>query len=219
MNTPELLIFDMDGLMTDTERLAAKCLKEVGHTYGYTFPKTLFDKINGMDNRRIGSVFRTEYGEDFPYEQIYAGKRKLAAAYIEEHGVPAKPGLHDCLAYAKSRHIRCAVASSTPLTRVRQYLEQLAVLPYFELIQSGEEIERGKPFPDIFLTVCNKLGTEPAKAIVLEDSANGLRAAAAAAIPSIWIPDMVDIPAEVKKTVWKELQSLLEVPAALEELR
>lgn len=217
MLKPELLIFDMDGLMTDTERLQAKYLVMVGKKYGYDIKPSLFDKINGMDNRRIGAVFQEEFGPDFPYEKVYAEKRQLAAADIEANGVPAKPGLRECLEFAKSKGIRCAVASSTPLQRVRHYLGMLGIIPYFALIQSGEDVKRGKPFPDIFLTVCHKLQVEPSRAVVLEDSANGLRAAAAAAIPSIWIPDMVDIPADVKQGIWRQGKTLLDVPSMFEE--
>jgi beta-phosphoglucomutase-like phosphatase (HAD superfamily) len=212
----KLLIFDMDGLMIDTERLSKQCWQEIGRKYGYTFPQSVFDRIIGMDNRRIADVFRHELGDDFPYDTLYQEKLVLAKERIDTLGVPVKAGLSVCLDYAGSHHLTCAVASSTPGPRVRDYLDRIGVAGAFSFVQSGEDIRWGKPYPDIFLTVCQKLDVRPQEAVVLEDSANGLKAAAAAGIRSIWIPDICVVPPDVAATVWKQGRTLDDIPDMLE---
>ncbi len=208
----ELFIFDMDGLMIDTERLSQQCWRQVAQNYGYELPQRIFDRIIGMDNRRIVDVFKDELGADYPYEKIYKEKSILAGEYVEAHGVPVKAGLMECLDFVRDHDLHCAVASSTRRDRVCYYLEKIGILDRFGLIQSGEDIKHGKPQPDIFLTVCEKMGIEPAHAVVLEDSTNGLLAAKVAGIRSIWIPDLCVVPDEVTQTVWHRGKTLADVP-------
>ena len=214
----ELLIFDMDGLMIDTERLSQRCWRRVAKKYGYELPQRIFNLISGMDNRKIPLVYKAELGSDFPFDEIKAEVSVIAKQYIETYGVPAKAGLRECLEVVKGLGLRCAVASSTPHARVCEYLTKLGVIDYFELIQSGEDIPRGKPNPDVFLLVCKKTKVDTAHAVVLEDSNNGLKAAAAAGIRSIWIPDVVVVEKSVKKTIWRQGNSLAEVPDMVREI-
>lgn len=217
-NTLKLLIFDMDGLMIDTERLSEKSWKAAAKEHGYDIPQSVFNRIIGRDNRRIPEIFTEVLGEDYPYDLIYQEKCVRSAAYVKEHGVPVKEGLKECLDFAAAQQLKMAVASSTRHDRVCSYLEQIGILDCFQLIQSGEDIPRGKPNPDVFLLVCEKMGVDPGQAVVLEDSTNGLLAAKAAGIRSIWIPDLCVVPDEVIKTVWKQGETLADVPGMLQEI-
>ena len=212
----ELLIFDMDGLMFDTERISQECWETVGRGYGYTFTKDIFDAITGLDNRRMVEVFIAAYGEEFPFDDILREQRSLMWQRIKEEGVPLKAGLVECLEAGKKRQLKMAVASSSPLDMVLFYLRDAKVEDYFDYVLSGEEIKRGKPYPDVFLAVCQKLGVSPEKALVLEDSMNGLKAAAAGSIRSIWIPDVAVVPQDVVATAWCQAKTLGDVPPMLE---
>lgn len=109
----------------------------------------------------------------------------------------------------------CAVASSSPRALIEYLLDKTGVASFFSVVQSGEEAAHGKPAPDVFLMACDKALVEPSRALVLEDSENGILAAHAAGIPSIWIPDLITIPKDVQALAWKCCHSLDEVPELL----
>ncbi len=211
MHIPAAFIFDMDGTMFDTEPISYKAWQAVCLPRGYDIPESLFRRVIGMDNRRIIQMFSEFFGKDFPYQEIWKEKTAYQLEYYHTHPVPCKPGLMTCLEFAKASGIQCAVASSSPRSQIEYLLEKANIAPYFQIVQSGEEVAHGKPAPDIFLLVCQKAGVMPAQALVLEDSQNGILAADAAHIPSIWIPDLVQIAPEVQQKAWKICRSLAEV--------
>ncbi len=211
MHIPAAFIFDMDGTMFDTEPISYKAWQAVCLPRGYDIPESLFRRVIGMDNRRIIQMFSEFFGKDFPYQEIWKEKTAYQLEYYHTHPVPCKPGLMPCLEFAKASGIQCAVASSSPRSQIEYLLEKANIAPYFQIVQSGEEVAHGKPAPDIFLLVCQKAGVMPAQALVLEDSQNGILAADAAHIPSIWIPDLVQIAPEVQQKAWKICRSLAEV--------
>ena len=211
MHIPAAFIFDMDGTMFDTEPISYKAWQAVCLPRGYDIPESLFRRVIGMDNRRIIQMFSEFFGKDFPYQEIWKEKTAYQLEYYHTHPVPCKPGLMTCLEFAKASGIQCAVASSSPRSQIEYLLEKANIAPYFQIVQSGEEVAHGKPAPDIILLVCQKAGVMPAQALVLEDSQNGILAADAAHIPSIWIPDLVQIAPEVQQKAWKICRSLAEV--------
>lgn len=211
MHIPAAFIFDMDGTMFDTEPISYKAWQAVCLPRGYDIPESLFRRVLGMDNRRIIQMFSEFFGRDFPYQEIWKEKTAYQLEYYHTHPVPCKPGLMPCLEFVKASGIQCAVASSSPRSQIEYLLEKANIAPYFQIVQSGEEVAHGKPAPDIFLLVCQKAGIMPAQALVLEDSQNGILAADAAHIPSIWIPDLVQIAPKVQQKAWKICRSLAEV--------
>ncbi len=216
---PDLFIFDMDGLMFDTERISVPCWRAAGKKYGITLSDSFFDRIFGMNDRQIKEVFLQTFGRDFPYEAMHTEKAAAQLAIYEQSGAPLEPGLRECLDYAKTAGIACAIASSSSENTVRMLLEKAGLTAYFCLIQSGAELAHSKPAPDIFQRVCAQLHVMPAAALVFEDSANGLLAARAAGIPAIWVPDLVRVPAAVAASAWHTCQTLGEVPALIERLQ
>lgn len=219
MQIPAICIFDMDGTLFDTEPISYTAWQAVCRPRGYEIPETLFRSVIGMDNRRIIQLFSEFFGKDFPYEEIWKEKTAYQLEYYHTHPVPCKPGLMQCLEFAKTQGIQCAVASSSPRSQIEYLLEKATIAPYFQIVQSGEDVVHGKPAPDIFLLVCQRAGIAPENALVLEDSQNGILAADAAHIPSIWIPDLVQIAPEVQQKAWRICHSLADVPALFQEER
>lgn len=217
MDTRELFIFDMDGTMFDTEPISYICWKHICKQYGYELPYEVFCRFLGMNVESIRRVCVEALGTDFPYDAIEKEKKAYQIEYYKTHEVPVKPGLMECLEYAKQHHIPCAVASSTALPIIGYLLEKNKVKPYFSIVKSGAMIPNGKPAPDIFLMVCKEAGVAPQNALVFEDSANGVLAGHNADIPVIWIPDLMRIPDDIAAYAWKECASLHEVPALLGE--
>lgn len=212
----KLFIFDMDGLMFDTEPISAQCWQAAAAQFGYDVPDEAFFAVLGMNQITAGDVFRRFLGSDFPYETVRRVKLAYQERYYQEHDIPVKAGLEQCLDYARQKKIACAVASSSPLVQIRYLLKKTGLLPYFTLLQSGEEIAHGKPAPDIFLTACRHLSVAPSQAVVFEDSAIGLQAAHAADIAAVWIPDLGTVPEDVAGAIWFRCASLAEVPQRLE---
>lgn len=219
MQIPAIYIFDMDGTLFDTEPISYTAWQAVCRPRGYEIPETLFRSVIGMDNRRIIQLFSEFFGKDFPYEEIWKEKTAYQLEYYHTHPVPCKPGLMQCLEFAKTQGIQCAVASSSPRSQIEYLLEKANIASYFQIVQSGEDVVHGKPAPDIFLLVCQQAGVAPLNALVLEDSQNGILAADAAHIPSIWIPDLVQIAPEVQQKAWRICHSLADVPALFQEGR
>lgn len=214
MKKRDLFIFDMDGTMFDTEPISQHCWQVICKRYGYTLPPQIFRQFLGMNVESIRKICVENFGSDFPYDDIERDKKAYQLEYYHTHDIPVKPGLQDLLDYAKGEGIPCAVASSSALSLITYLLEKTGVASYFSIVQSGATIPNGKPAPDIFLMVCKEAGVQPANALVLEDSMNGVLAGHNAGIPTIWIPDMIRIPDDVAAYA-EECNTLADITALL----
>ena len=210
------VIFDMDGLMLDTEKLLAKFWMQAAHEAG--FPMT-FEQVLGI--RSLAAIYAKPhlqgiFGTDFEYEKIRARRRELTAAYIAEHGLEKKPGLDALLAYLKQSGRRIAVATATDRERTEDFLGRIGVLNYFDTFVCGDMVKRGKPDPEIYLTACSVLGLAPADCMALEDSPNGIRSAYAAGCKAVMIPDLSQPDEALQPLLYACVPSLNEVITLLE---
>lgn len=190
MNSPELVIFDMDGLIFNTERLFMSKKAGVLKEYGYEARDEDYIRTMGTAGQQLLDILHEIYGPDYPAAEISSKTREIVNAEIEANGLEIKPGIKELLQWLQSKNIPCCVASSTNHIYVENYLRQAGLLEYFSHIIGGDEIRRSKPEPDIFLAACGYFHTAPARALVLEDSENGILAAWNAGIPVICIPDL-----------------------------
>lgn len=209
-------IFDMDGLMFDTERLFLRAFDEaVTPRMGHPFPEEKLRQLIGRsDSRRL-------FPELFPgdsFEECFAIKRAWVADFVEKNGLPIKPGLFQLLDYLKVSGRPMAVASSSGTKLVRGYLERSGTAPYFSAVITGDMVERGKPEPDIFLRAAEALGLPPEACLVFEDSRNGLLAAHAAGIPCVIVPDLVDPTLEFSGMALAKFRDLAQAADFLAEL-
>ncbi len=184
------VLFDMDGLIFDTERLFMEQLAVVMREYGYRLTREIYCNTLGMGGRLLRDYMCGQFGENYPFEEISEITVKRVEAVADTVGFMVKPGICELLGYLMEKKIFCAVASSTHTDRVERYLEQAGLLGYFSAVIGGEMVERSKPFPDIFLLACERAESEPGDCIVLEDSENGVRAAHQAGCKVICVPDL-----------------------------
>ncbi|MCY6957236.1 HAD family hydrolase [Clostridium brassicae] len=212
------VIFDMDGLMFDTERLAKESWQKIGEKYGYIFNDELFNKVMGLTIKATEKVFKDTYGDNFPYTNLKSEKNKVMLKEIEENGVGIKKGLIECIKYLKENNILIAIASSSQRSVIDFYLESANLVDEFDYIISGQEVTNGKPDPEIFLTCCEKLNVNKENALVLEDSINGIKAAYDGNINVVLIPDLVQVPKEVERLTLKKLSDLSFVPELVESI-
>lgn len=209
------IIFDMDGLMIDSERVTFECyqerLKDMNLTMDEEFYKTLLGKpIKGIYQR-----FYDVYGDDFPIENVIQDVHQLMAERFETEGVPVKKGLVELLHYLKDNNYKTIVATSSNRDRVDKILAQAKITEFFDDSICGDEVTKGKPNPEVFLKSCQKLGVNVDEAIVLEDSEAGIQASYDANIKVICIPDMKYPEKQYEEKTFKILKDLTEVTAYL----
>lgn len=190
MNTPKLAIFDMDGLIFDSERLFMHFLQKEAADLGYAITPEKYALTLGVGGDTLAAKVREIYGADYPHQEISRRARLAMNTWTEHHSIPIKKGIPELLAFFAARQIPCCVASSTPTGHVNRYLEQAGLSHYFSKITGGDQVRHSKPDPEIFLLSCRHFDIAPEDALVLEDSENGLLAAHNGKIPAICIPDM-----------------------------
>lgn len=190
----KLIIFDMDGLMFATEQVNYRAFTEVVKQEGYHPTFEQYTGFLGMHAKDIQKKYYSYYGEDVDAEGIYKKVGQRARQIILEEGVPEKKGLRELLEVVREKGLYTAVASGSDTEIIKEYLEKTGLTSYFDIILSSKEVKRGKPYPDIFLKICERLHVDVEETLVLEDSANGVQAALAGNIPVINIPDLLPIP-------------------------
>jgi len=212
---PKAVIFDMDGLMFDTENLTVPFWDIAGKKFGYSIPPEIVLKTVGISAKRSRVIMLEEYGKDFPYDDIRNEFRQIVRNEIDTNGVPKKPGLDYLLDRLSAAKIPFGLATSTRRETALFMLERADVLEKFTAVTGGDEVENGKPAPDIFLKAAEKLGVSPSECAGFEDSTAGLRGLYAAGIKSIFIKDMLEPPPEVLETVWLRCRDLKEAAELL----
>jgi HAD superfamily hydrolase (TIGR01509 family) len=210
---PAAVIFDMDGLMFDTENLTIPLWEVAGKPFGYNLTREIVLRMVGISGERAQQVLLEEFGADFPYEAIRDEYRILVSKEIEKNGVPKKPGLMYLLDRLRAANIPLGVATSTRSPRAIDLLERAGIIDRFKALTCGEDITNGKPAPDIFLLAAKKLGQPPCNCVGFEDSTAGLMSLHAAGIRSVYIKDVLDPPEEVLATVWHRCNDLSEAAA------
>ncbi|MDO4863229.1 MAG: HAD family phosphatase [Ruminococcus sp.] len=183
-------VFDMDGLMVDTEKLYLRYWKEAAADFGYDMQNEHVYAIRSLARKYSIPKLKSFFGEDFPTEDVRARRTELINAHIEKYGIDVKKGLFELLDYLRAHGIRLAVATATPRERALYCLEKIGARDYFDAVICGDMIESGKPDPDIYLTAARELGLPPQQCAAFEDSPNGIRAAYSAGCHAIMIPDM-----------------------------
>jgi HAD superfamily hydrolase (TIGR01509 family) len=186
---PAAVIFDMDGLMLDTEPLAARAWSVAAAELGLAFDGAVTSRLVGRNFSDCRDLLVAHHGDDYPVDLLMRTWHVAYDAIVEVEGIALKPGLIELLAWLDAERIDKAVATSTRRSRAQAKLAKTALSERFAVLVGGDEIERGKPAPDIFVLAAARLAAEPAACIVLEDSEPGVRGALAAGMTPIVVPD------------------------------
>jgi HAD superfamily hydrolase (TIGR01509 family) len=186
---PQAVIFDMDGLMLDTEPLAARAWLEAARHMGISFDDAISPRLIGRNFADCRMLISTHHGESYPTDALMRRWHVAYDAIVAREGIALKPGLLELLSWLESREIRKAVATSTRRSRAIAKLLHTSLLDRFATLVGGDEVQRGKPEPDIFLEAAARIHAAPAECVVLEDSVPGVRAAVAGGMHTIMVPD------------------------------
>lgn len=183
-------LFDMDGLLFDTEQLFMEQLAVVMAEYGYRLTKEVYEQSLGLGGTALRNLMCGIYGEDYPFLETGQESRRRVSVIAETVGLRIKPQIPQLLQWLQKNQKICAVASSTSSEFVNKYLVQAELRNYFSNIIGGEMVQHSKPEPEIFLLASEECGVNPEDTVVLEDSENGIRAAYAAGMSTLCIPDL-----------------------------
>ena len=223
------IIFDMDGVMFDTERLYEEAFLSVAKQWGYESDVTLefVKSFKGQKKESIKKLYKTlldekslqKTGKEFDADEYMKQVLEYLDGYIERNGMPVKQGLIELIKYAHINNIKVAIGTSEKLERVKYYLEKADIgIDLFDAIVCGDMVEHGKPAPDIYLKVCEKLSVNPEDAIVCEDAPNGIMASYNAGTKTIMIVDLIEPTEEIKKLLfWEPLKSLSQLQDILDK--
>lgn len=204
-------LFDVDGLLVDSERIFNTCWREGAKSVGYdlTFEQAL--QLRSCDSKLAHQLFVEWFHDDEAYSKVRAA-RKVLMADVKKYGTPSlKPGINEVLAKLDAKGIKYAIVSSSPVARCRKYLEEVGISVNFETIISAEMVERGKPYPEIYAFACEQLGIAPSECVSVEDSPNGLRSAHGAGCTTIMIPDLSPYNEELAEYVDYQYESLADI--------
>lgn len=183
-------IFDMDGLMLDTEKLFMRFWKQAAADYGYEMTTEHILDSRSLASKYSRPKFKAVFGEEFPFDEIRARRLDIMEKYIDENGFEVKKGLFELIDYLKNNGYKIAVATATDRHRTNKYLGMIGALERFDAVICGDMVENGKPDPDIYLRAAAELNLLPEECAAFEDSPNGLRSAYAAGCKTIMIPDL-----------------------------
>ena len=212
-------LFDMDGVLLDTEVLGMELLPQISRGYGYEFSSELYLKILGVNHELSQIILEAELGSAFPREQVMTDFYETFLARAEAGTLPLKPGLSTCIQGLKARGIRMALATSTQRELVERYLQGIPELrDVFDAVVCGSDVAKSKPEPDIYLLAAKRLGLSPGQCIGVEDSRNGLKSLTAANIPSVMIPDLLPYDESLADFVTWRLTSLWELCPLVDSL-
>lgn len=205
------VLFDMDGVVLDTEKLYARFWAEAARALGY--PMT-YEQALGMRslNSDAGQAkLESYFGPGVSRKAMRDKRVELMDAYVAAFGVEAKPGIHELLDYLKGRGIKAAIATSSPLDRARKYLDGLGLTAKFDCICSGHDVAHGKPEPDIYLHAAACLGLNPENCLAIEDSPAGIESAFRAGCMAVLVPDLDGSDEAMRKMLFAEADSLIDI--------
>ena len=206
------IVFDMDGVLLDTEKLYVKFWCRAAQFYGYNMQEFHALSIRSMARPFAIEKLKGYFGEDFDYYKVHDKRIELMDKYIEEKGIETKPKAFETLKYLKEKGLKIALATATGIEKTEKYLKMTDLYGFFDKIICASMVKNGKPKPDIYLKACKELGLLPKECIAVEDSPNGVISAYDAGLNTIMIPDL-DTPDRATK------ERLFCICKNLEELR
>lgn len=205
------VIFDMDGVLIDTEKHYNAAWCEAARSFGFDFKSEHALLLRSLDARLASDLMKDIFGEGFDYFAVRELRRALVAERLQKYGLEKKPGIDEILDFLHEKNIKTAVATATPIELTYQHLEKIGVKDKFDKIVSAKQVPNGKPAPDVYLYACEQIGEKPCDCIAVEDSPNGIRSAYAAGCHPVMVPDLTQPEKELEPMLYGVADSLLDL--------
>lgn len=218
MKEYEAVVFDMDGVIFDSERCVLNCWKELDLKYGIKELEKNFLACTGTTMARTREIMMEAYGPDFPYDDLAKEASRSFHEKYDNGNLPIKQGVFELLDYLKAERKKIALATSTRRQTVIHQIGHAGLLDYFDKIITGDMVSRSKPDPEIYLLACEKTGIEPECAFAIEDSYNGIRSAVAGGLRAIMVPDLLPANEEMTDLAEAVIDNLNDVISYLQGL-
>lgn len=205
------VIFDMDGLLLDTEKLLVKFWVQAANEMGFPMTREQALALRSLHRSFAIPYLKEHFGEDFDYLKVRNRRMELMSDWLLHNPLEIKKGAAELLDYLNKNKIKAAVCTATDMERAKNYLSQVGLFEKFDAIISATMVEKGKPSPDIYLYAVERLGLEPYECMALEDSPNGVKSAAGAGCVTVMIPDLTEPCEELSRIIYAKAESLNDV--------
>lgn len=217
MNNIKAVIFDMDGVIFDTERIYLEDWTTIFKEYGYDMKRELYLSVMGKGRKKVKEVFKESFGNNLPIEEMYIKKDKLLWERIKE-GIALKEGVFEILDFLETSGYKIALATSAKKDRLDEQFIKSSISKKFDVVVCGDDVTNSKPDPEIFLKAASLLDTKPEECIVIEDSEAGIRAAYNAKMIPLHVKDLKDADEDITKYSYKNFENLIEIKKFLSSL-
>lgn len=211
MNKIKAVLFDMDGVIFDTEREYLKEWEVIFKKYGYKMKKEIYISVMGRGRKKVKEIFKEKFGEDLPIDKMYIEKDKMLKEAVENNKVPLKEGALELLEFLKENGYKIALATSAKRERVKIQVRHAKIENIFDAIVCSEDITNLKPDPEIFLKAAEKACVNPENCIVIEDSEAGIKAAFNAKMMGFHVEDLKKADEIILKYSYKNFKNLIEI--------
>lgn len=216
MTTCKAFLFDMDGVLLDTEKVYVPCWIKAAESYGYELKWEEALNLRSFDSSMAKAYINELLGGQDSYTLIRNKRKELMKEIIEKNGIQVKKGVTEALQYLRAKKIRTAVVTAVDRIRAETFLNRTELCELLDCIITATDVKRGKPFPDIYLSACKFLNLSPGECIVVEDSPNDVMSAYKAGCHVIMIPDLSEPDEKLQNVIDYNYSSLPDIVNRLE---
>ena len=212
------VLFDMDGLIIDTEKHYQKAWIQAAKEFGFDMTTKEQLYLRSCSKKYAEPIMKEFFGPDFDYDIVRNRRKEIMEEDLGRLGIEKKPYADEILDFLKEKGIKRALVTATPEKRAREYLKKIKLEDKFDKKICADMVKNGKPDPDVYLFACEKLNEAPSLCLALEDSPNGVCSANRAGVDVIMVPDLSEPDEELKKIILRRAGSLKEVIDFLQTL-
>lgn len=202
------VIFDMDGVLIDTEKHYNAAWCQAATEAGFPFNREHALLLRSCEAKEGEKLMQGIFGPSFDYYAIRERRRELVRERLAQYGLEKKPGVEETLRFLRAKGIKTAVATATALDITKSHLTTIGVCDLFDSIVSAKNVAHGKPEPDVYLYACEQIGERPQDCMAVEDSPNGIMAAYRAGLRTVMVPDLTQPDEELTKYLYACVNSL-----------
>lgn len=212
------VIFDMDGVLLDTEKHYCAMWLRAAHELGFpAFTLEHSYQLRSLAAKYAEPMLHEQFGPEFDYGKVRERRRQLVDQALREQGIEGKPGAQELLNWLHARGIKTAVATATQEDVARERLRAVGLEQRFDRIVSAKDVKNGKPAPDVYLYACRQIGERPEDCIAVEDSPNGVQSAYSAGLRTIMVPDQTQPDEQLRELLYACVPGLKDIAAVIEQ--